>query len=757
MDLDYYSDNNLGVSPNVPKHRTYRSRPIPGSLPLGPKGLNHSIALTPLHLIRTILSITSLRLRVNPIHPFATLRLCVNHLINFAPLRLYVNSILPPFASLRLCMNHLKSFATLRLRVNPIFPPFASLRLCVNHLINFATLRLRVNHLKSFTPLRLCLPFLLLPLTLLSQQQPNVILIFSDDQGSVDLGCYGATDLYTPNLDGLAAKGVRFSQFYVGAPLCSPSRATLLTGKNPHAAGLPRNAPSDYGRPGMPQSQVTIADMMKEAGYSTGHVGKWHVGYDEATMPLAQGFDYSFGHMGGCIDNYSHFFYWKGPNRHDLWENGKEIYRDGQYFPDMMVDQARDFIINHQDKPFFLYFAINLPHYPMQPTARWREHYKDLPMPRRDYAAFVSTVDERVGQLVSTLDQYNLRENTIIIFVSDHGHSCENRAFDGGGSSGPYRGAKTSLFEGGIRVPAIINWKGKLPENKVIDEVSSSMDILPTIADLCGIETLPEGVEGYSLRTRVVDDAVSKHETLYWRLGRQWAIRKGSWKLIGNPRDPSQKFPLDPDQDALFLANLELDVSESKNLASQYPDKVKALSQAYTEWEFGSEEHIPEVLPPLQNLAAGAKVTWEHAPDKKYTSEGPQALVDEKRGSLNFTDGRWLGYLKNDLIATVDLGSSKKVSSISLRCLQDINNHILLPKWVEISVSSDGKTYNTLGKINTEPEVERKDFQIKEYKVDISQKVRYIKVHANKFPETPNWHPLPGRDVFIFSDELIVK
>jgi len=168
-------------------------------------------------------------------------------------------------------------------------------------------------------------------------KSPNVILIYTDDQGSIDVGCYGARDLSTPHMDALAARGTRWTQFYSAAPVCSPSRAAVLTGRYPQRAGLAGNAGSQPGSHGMPPEQVTMAEMFKAAGYATGHIGKWHLGYRTETMPNAQGFDDSFGHMGGCIDNYSHFFYWNGPNRHDLWRNGKEIWEDGKFFPELMV------------------------------------------------------------------------------------------------------------------------------------------------------------------------------------------------------------------------------------------------------------------------------------------------------------------------------------------------------------------------------------------------------------------------------------
>ena len=423
--------------------------------------------------------------------------------------------------------------------------------------------------------------------------KPNVVLIFTDDQGSMDVGCYGAKDLMTPSLDKLATEGIRFTQFYVGASLCSPSRAALMTGKTPQSAGLPRNASSMEGIHGMPTEEVTIAEMMKKDGYRTAHIGKWHLGYSSETMPNGQGFDYSFGIMGGCIDNYGHFFYWNGPNRHDLWENGKEIYMDGQFFPNLMTEKAIDYINENKDHPFFMYFALHTPHYPLQPYEHWRQKYQNLEMPRRDYAAFMSTTDEEIGKLIGAIDHAGIRENTIIIYLSDHGHSYEQRTFNGGGYAGPYRGGKTSLFEGGIRVPAMISWKGRLEENVHNDKLCMSMDILPTIAALCDINDIPDGIEGVDFSDVILEEAESHHDLIRWQLGKQWAIRKGDWKLIGNPRDPSDMTSIDPEKDSLFLSNLKMDISETRNLSHENSEKLEELIDEYLDWEYSNRTLIP--------------------------------------------------------------------------------------------------------------------------------------------------------------------
>ncbi|MEM7147016.1 MAG: sulfatase-like hydrolase/transferase [Verrucomicrobiota bacterium] len=415
--------------------------------------------------------------------------------------------------------------------------------------------------------------------------RPNVILIYSDDQGSIDLGCYGSKDLQTPHLDRLAEKGLRFTRMYSPSAICSASRAGLLTGRMPVRAGVPGNVPSLKGKKGMPTSEVTIAEMMREAGYATGHVGKWHLGYTPETMPNGQGFQTSYGHMGGCIDNYSHFFYWNGPNRHDLWRNGTEIWEDGEFFGDLMVREANAFIEANKAKTFFLYWAINFPHYPLQGTAKWREVYKNLEEPRGMYNAFVSTMDEMIGEIIAKVDALGIRENTLIIFQSDHGHSTEERTFWSGGNPGPYRGAKGCLFEGGLRVPSIVSHPGKLPENEVRDQLAVGVDWFPTLAEWCDLSLPGKKLDGKSLVPILKSaSATTPHKEVYWQLGGgkqpQWVVQKEGWKLLGNPRDTNRR-PSDLKEERI-LVNLTNDIGETKNLAEQHPEKVTELEKVRT-------------------------------------------------------------------------------------------------------------------------------------------------------------------------------
>ena len=273
-----------------------------------------------------------------------------------------------------------------------------------------------------------------------AQDKPNVIIIYTDDQGSIDLNIYGAKDLQTPNMDALVKSGVRFTQFY-GAPVCSPSRAGLLTGKTPQRAGVPGNVPSvPETTRGLKSEQYTMAEMFKDAGYTTAHIGKWHLGDQKGMLPNDQGFDYSFGHHVGCIDNYSHFYYWRGANRHDLFRNGKEVYYNGQFFPNLMLKEASIILDKNKNRPFFMYYALNTPHYPYQGTPEWLQYYQDkgVAYPRDLYAAFLSTQDVLIGELIAKLKSLDLYENTIIVFQSDNGYSTEERVHFGGGDSGPY-------------------------------------------------------------------------------------------------------------------------------------------------------------------------------------------------------------------------------------------------------------------------------------------------------------------------------
>ena len=292
----------------------------------------------------------------------------------------------------------------------------------------------------------------------------------------------------------------------------------------------------------------------------------------------------SFGHMGGCIDNYSHFFYWEGPNRHDLWADGKEVWRSGEHIGDLMEEQCCKFIEGNKSGPFFLFWAINQPHYPLQGKSKWREHYRALEIPRDMYAASVSTLDELIGEVIGKVKSLGLENDTIIALQSDHGHSTEDRAFGGGGNAGPYRGAKFSMFEGGIRVVSMIKYPGVAPAGVARDQLVTGCDWMPTICGLTGAAMPKKRMDGKSMMPVIkAADAPTQHATFCWQLGNQWAAREGNWKLIGNPRDTSNKGQITA-KDRLFLSDLGKDVTEMKNLADGEPEVWKRLVAQHDQW-----------------------------------------------------------------------------------------------------------------------------------------------------------------------------
>lgn len=405
-------------------------------------------------------------------------------------------------------------------------------------------------------------------------RRPNVVIFFTDDQGAIDLNCFGAKDLHTPHLDALAERGVKFTRFYANSSISSPSRAALLTGRYPQRAGVSLIVRPDSTDPGLTADETTLADVLKDHGYATAVIGKWHLGHRAESHPNAHGFDYFFGHLGGCIDNYSHFFYWQGPNRHDLYRNREEVWYSGANFSDLMVREAVSFIEAHKEEPFLLYFSSNYPHYPLQGDGKWRHYYEDLPSPRDKYAAMVSTIDEKIGMVIDKLESEGLRDNTIIVFMSDNGFSREDRTFYGGGSAGRLRGEKFSVYEGGIRVPAILSYPGHVAEGGICTEIALGFDWFPTILDLCRIEIPENRLDGRSLLP-VLAGAPSPHDVINWQVNKRWAVYKKGYKLVGEIRKGKE---------TVELYCLDEDMTESRDLSASRPDIVADLRYERNVW-----------------------------------------------------------------------------------------------------------------------------------------------------------------------------
>jgi arylsulfatase A-like enzyme len=420
--------------------------------------------------------------------------------------------------------------------------------------------------------------------------RPNFIVFLTDDHGYHDLGCQGASDLKTPHIDGLARSGVRFTDWYSNAPMCAPSRAALMTGRYPQRAGVPRNGLN------LAPSQITIAKALKPHGYATGIVGKWHLGSDDTNSPNAHGFDSFFGFHSGCIDFYSHRYYWGEPrtvNYHDLWRNRTEVFENGRYMTEMITEEAKNFVAANRRRPFFLYVPYNAVHYPMHAPKKYVERFPGLSPERQMYAAMLAAADDGVGEIVATLKQLGLYDNTFVFLAGDNGATTEPRAglkqlAARGGSNAPFRGWKFSLFDGGIRMPAVMSWPGRVSPGQVVSEVGAHFDIFPTVCAAAGVP-VPEGaaLDGRNVLPMVTEKAKSPHEAIFWGSDGQLAVRRGKWKLVingmiadGTP-EGRKKFT---GADELFLSDLETDPGESKNLRSQHPALADELAAMVRKW-----------------------------------------------------------------------------------------------------------------------------------------------------------------------------
>jgi arylsulfatase A-like enzyme len=430
-----------------------------------------------------------------------------------------------------------------------------------------------------------------------ADSRPNVIVFLFDDLGVHDLGYLGAKDLKTPNIDRLAAGGTVCRNWYSNAPVCAPARSSLMTGRSPIRAGVPGNGSE------LRPSEKSIASVLKDTGYATALVGKWHLGSTPDTVPNAHGFDYFYGFLDGCVDYYSHRVYWGEPKRvnfHDLWRNRQEIFDDGRYLTERIGEEAVAFVSRKRQNPFFLYNAFNAVHYPMHAPQKYLDRFPDLPWERRVYAAMLSAADDMIGNVVTALERSGQRENTLIFLMGDNGATTEKRAGLNqepatAGRNTPFRGFKFSAFDGGMHVPGLVNWPGRIPAGKFIDQIVTTADILPTVCQLTGAH-LPQDrtIDGKDIWPVLTGGAKSPHEYVAWTSGPQLAIRKGKWKLVLNgivhDGTPQGEKPLEGD-DAIFLSNVEENPDESHNLRHQYPQIVDELQTQLQEWRREVEEN----------------------------------------------------------------------------------------------------------------------------------------------------------------------
>ncbi|MBT3199150.1 MAG: sulfatase-like hydrolase/transferase [Phycisphaerales bacterium] len=456
------------------------------------------------------------------------------------------------------------------------------------------------------------------------RRQPNIVILFADDLGYGELGCQGNTQIPTPHIDSIAANGIRFTDGYVTAPYCSPSRAGMMSGRYQHRFGYTINVmPHVKGgtSDGLPRSETTLGEYLKGCGYTTGAIGKWHLGASEALNPVNNGFDYFYG-----FAHEGHYFVpkpykgvttmlrkkslpdgakgrWTSPDRklvlHDILGNeplydlhnpilrGLKTVEEPRYLTDALTDEAAQFIKKNKSRPFLLYLAYNAVHSPLQGADKYMKKMggiKDIQ--RRIFAAMLSNLDDSVGTVLKTIRQCKLEEDTLIFFLSDNGGPTKELT----SSNLPLRGGKGSLTEGGVRIPFMVQWKSALPSGKVYRRPVSSLDIYATAAKAAGRPAPPNKVDGVDLIPYLT--GVTKgdpHRYLYWRRRGSVAMRAGDWKILKE----RQKKPW-------RLYNLAEDISESKDLSATRPEKLKELlTKCKTfERELKSDQQPPKTKPP---------------------------------------------------------------------------------------------------------------------------------------------------------------
>jgi len=430
----------------------------------------------------------------------------------------------------------------------------------------------------------------------IGQKHPNVVYILADDLGYKELGCYGQEKIRTPNLDKLAAEGMRFTQHYSGQAVCAPSRCSLLTGKHMGHAYIRANRPVNNYQLPIPDETLTVAEIFKQAGYKTGAMGKWGLGGPSTEGdPNNQGFDLFYGNLGQVQ---AHWYY--PPH---LWRNNDQVFFEGNtnysgthYSHDYMAEEALQFITDNKNKPFFLYVPFLIPHLSLQVPQDsldeylplgWPEtpvpqgHYAACDTPRATYAAMITRMDRDIGRIMKLLKKYGIDDNTIVIFSSDNGASSgsgvDPNFFD---SVGPLRGLKADLYEGGIREPMIARWPGRIKPGSSTDHISAFWDFLPTCCDLIGAK-IPDGIDGISfLPTLLGKPGQQQHDYLYWETTNyrppQQAVRMGKWKGLREDVDTSNPTPLE-------LYDLDTDIGETTNIAGSNPDIVAQIEQIMTD------------------------------------------------------------------------------------------------------------------------------------------------------------------------------
>ncbi len=628
---------------------------------------------------------------------------------------------------------------------------------------------------------------------------PNIVIIFTDDQGYADVGIYGAVGFETPNIDRLAEEGIRFTDFQVAQAVCSASRASLLTGCYSERVGV-RGAYNHTARVGLNPDETTIAEMLKSIGYETAIFGKWHLGHHKKFLPLQQGFDEYFGlpysndmwpvgYNGMPLTDTDHrkSFYPQLPliEGNEVMEEVRTLAHQDQ-LTRRYTERAVDFIDRNRDSPFFLYLPHTMPHVPLGVSNKFRGKSE-----QGMYGDVMMEIDWSVGEVLKALERNGVDDNTLLIFTSDNGPwlNYGNHA----GSAGPLREGKGTMWEGGSRVPCIMRWPRQIPEGTVSHNLAATIDILPTIAAVTGAPLPDKPIDGVNLQ-RILEgeiDAKLRENYYYYYGGELIAVREEKMKLVF-PHSYRSYVGVEPGQNGypavyegvlgkyargrsgLELYDLENDISEERDIAALFPDVVHRLERLGEKARGSLGDRLTgdegnEVRPigrvdfdrPSSDLSlvhrgVGKAVSLETRFSDQYTAGGSLGVTDGRRGTLDHHDGAWQGYSGSDFLATINLGESVSISEIGVSFLQKQAAWIFFPKQITIEISEDGRNFEILKEVNIDTEASAA-YEIREITALKQINSQFVRVTAENVSVCPEWHPGAGGDAWVFVDEIVVK
>lgn len=512
---------------------------------------------------------------------------------------------------------------------------------------------------------------------------PNILLFLADDLGYADIGVNGCQDIPTPNIDRIAKNGVRFTDGYATHPVCSPSRAGLMSGMYQHRFGFEHNSgPERYADPnfGMPLEIPSLAEKLKTAGYATGMIGKWHIGFKEGLRPHERGFDYHYGFLSGARS-----FYPDSPREFDpIIRNGVPVTDEKDYLTDAFARESADFIGRSKDQPWFLYLAFNAVHSPLEATEAYEARFPHITdKKRKTYAGMLAALDDAVGRVMTKVRELGQEENTLVMFYSDNGGPTAETS----SRNDPLRGFKGQMYEGGIRVPFVMQWKGTIPAGQTFTHPAMGFDCHATALAAAKVawgslrgsaaaqsdasaeaETTLDGIDLLPYLTG--EKTTPPHDFLCWRAGAQHAIRMGDWKLVQSPRE-----------DAAQLFNLKTDLGETTDLATKEPAKFTELAAKFAEWEKGT---IPAkwVRQDQRNAEEGGKLKPEAArTTRRPTAAGSRVDDAFKQVDAN-NDGKLTReeYPQNEIFDAVDANQDGSATLEEVRAYYQKRRGATTPK-----------------------------------------------------------------------------